>query len=388
LNNDNQNQAQSSPNVKPDKPQDTPVADDTSSNPPPAKSDDVIEAQGGPTIAQPEPKPEPTPTPTPATSPTPAAIPAPATVDKPETSAPVNTDMAPPAEKPAANPADKANKSVDFPFKPIQNQANDPQIGVDFDKPKNATQPEVKPATKIPDAKIDMPDYEGGQKSNADKPDSIIQTNNIPHNNSALIYTAVALLFIALGFGGGFLGFKYSPKIAKMFTSTADTTTKATDTITQPVTKNATPGDISVWPIYTNSKYLYSVNYPDNWYAEGLNDKSAFTVAFSSYDPTNNAASTTGFKVEIIAQSSNNETLQNWITENNTTANTTLFALSPVKIAGQDGYQQKVTSTSQIINSYVLNNNQVITITYTGPLNDTAGPIIYNNILSTIKFSS
>lgn len=201
--------------------------------------------------------------------------------------------------------------------------------------------------------------------------------------NSITPVIIVALIVVFAGFGGGFAAYHYLPGLTQKAATTADITTLPTDTSIQlPKINKATPSDVSQWPIYTNTKYLYSVSYPDTWYSQNTNDPKTDAVRFSNYNPEEKD---TGSKIEIVLQNTNGQDLKTWVEANNITTNTNSAALSTVKVGTKEAYQQK---TGYQVKTYLLQASKVMTVTLTSTTTElTDSSALYQKVLDSLKLS-
>lgn len=200
--------------------------------------------------------------------------------------------------------------------------------------------------------------------------------------------TILAVLFIVLGFAGGYLGYKYAPKFKELFTTSADSNTPvANPDTTTPESTSTTPGTLADWPIYTNTKYLYAINYPDTWFSQNTNDPLAKSITLTSTEPT--SKSSDNLTVTITARAANGSDLKTWIETNNTVTGEKTGTLSRLSLDGQDAYQQESTGTTKTLNTYIKTGDSVLSFTYTadGTNFDTGKPI-YTQIIETIKITS
>lgn len=246
---------------------------------------------------------------------------------------------------------------------------------------------ESKPIDPTPTPSTPEPKPEPVLDPNKDLADAMFppkKTRNTAKTVTTVI--AIAIVFMAIGFAGGFLGFKYSPKLASLIKISADTdNTAATAIDGQPTSTSATPGDVSVWPIYSNTTYLYSLKYPDNWYSQNTDDPTASTVTLTNFAPQ--SKTNTEIKVEITIQNAGTMDLKTWL-DTQSTITQNVATLAKVTISDLDAYQQAVTGTNQSIATYIKQGSNVITVTYTAdPGVFTDGQPIYNTILASIKLS-
>lgn len=256
----------------------------------------------------------------------------------------------------------------------------------------------------IPTKKAD----DDSQEKGSDDHDVILPKtkNNFPiinhNNNSRLIgiCTSLSVIVLVLGFGGGFLGYKYWPNLASSATVSADTETVATTT-PKTITKNtlnpspsptisisSTSEDpLKNWSNYTNKKYNYSLKYPDTWFSGDANNDQAGTIQLTSFKPTTGGSEIqSGYKVEIIFQNSNSKLLKDWIKDNNIVTGSGTPELTTLKIDGKDAFQQTVDSNGKSINTYVFQADKVMTISYYAPEKDfEIGKKIYSDIVNSIK---
>ena len=201
------------------------------------------------------------------------------------------------------------------------------------------------------------------------------------------IITSVAIAFLIIGFSGGFFGYKYVPKFKNLISSSADTSeTDNSSQIGSPISANSEPGDISAWPIYSNTTYKYSIKYPDTWYNQGANDPTSKTVLFSSFKPDESSTNISGYKVEIVFQDSNGKTLKDWIDANNVVSGASAQTPEKIQVSNQDAYQQQINGTNKNITAYISRTDKIMIITYYGPENTFAtGKALYDKMISSIK---
>lgn len=311
-----------------------------------------------PTPAQPEPvfQPENPPT-TPQAPPPPPAQPIP--------TPPVETLPTPPASTPPQPlPPNQP---------PVKNVPQEPTI-----EPETTSQA---PTAQTPPTAQPQPDHIEAEEYGLQPP--IKQPK--PHSSVALI-TTIAILFLGLGFGSGFFGYKYVPKFQNMFGASADTD-KATTPTTIDSTTIDTNIDTATWKPYTNTKYKYSINYPGNWLSDSLTDKEIKTIQFTSYKQDTGSTSADGYKVEITFQDSNGKTLKDWVSANNTISGTS-GAPSKTTVNSKEAYQQELNGVSKSISTYVLQNNLVMIISYyASDAKFSTGKPYYDQMIESIKFS-
>lgn len=261
---------------------------------------------------------------------------------------------------------------------------------------KNNKSNEQEPETKLPsDKPTDTPppsDTSNGPLNQTPKSDLIdsipLPKQPIGSGKTVTTATILAILFIGLGFVGGFLGFRYAPKLKSLVSTSADTNTPAIDSgITAPESTSATPGTIANWPIYNNTKYLYSVNYPDTWFNQNTNDPSAKSITLTSDNPSSKSSS--NLEVTVTAQPSNGSDLKAWIETNNTVTNEKTNALSKLTLNGQDAYQQENTGVAKKIDTYLKQGDFILVMTYTA--DDSSfenGKAIYTQIIESIRLTT
>ena len=256
----------------------------------------------------------------------------------------------------------------------------------------------------IPTKKADDND----QEKESDNHDAVLPKtkNNFPiisHNNSSRlvgICTSLSVIVLVLGFGGGFLGYKYWPNLANKATVSADTetvTTTAPKTISKntpnpspspTISINSTSEDpLKNWSNYANKKFNYTLKYPDTWFSGDANNDQASTIQFTSFKPTTGGSEIqSGYKVEVTFQGSNNKLLKDWIKDNNIVAGYGTPEQTALKIDGKDAYQQTVDSNGKSINTYVFQADKVMVISYYAPEKDfEIGKKIYSDIINSIK---
>lgn len=193
----------------------------------------------------------------------------------------------------------------------------------------------------------------------------------------------VALVVAFLGFGGGFAAYRYLPTFNKQATTTADTSPSTETNIQPPKSKKVLPSDVTQWPIYTNTKYSYSVSYPDTWYSQNTNLPATDAVRFMNYNPEEKDE---GSQIEIVVQNSNDQDLKTWIETNKTVSNTnSTAALSTVKVGTREAYQEK---DGFEVKTYLLQNGKVVTISLTSTATEiTDSQALYQKVLDSLKLS-
>lgn len=200
--------------------------------------------------------------------------------------------------------------------------------------------------------------------------------------------TILAILFIGLGFVGGYLGYKYAPKLKGLITTTADSNTPTADpSITTPESTSAAPTTVANWPVYTNTKYLYTINYPDTWYSQNTNDTKAKSIILTSTNPSSKTDS--NLTVTVTAQAANGSDLKTWIETNNTVSGEKTDTLSKLSLDSQDAYQQETTGTTKTLNTYLKQGDFIMTLSYTTDESSfETGKAIYTQIIESIKIAT
>jgi hypothetical protein len=226
--------------------------------------------------------------------------------------------------------------------------------------------------------------------------------NSINTSRTLSIATTVSIVVLILGFCGGYVGYKYWPNIVSKIPKSTEkvvpvsskiiTTLSLSPSITQsPEVKTSvspTPDDpLKNWSNYTNSKFSYSVKYPDNWFSEGTNNNQSAAIQLTSFKPTIGGSEIqAGSKVEIVFQNANGKLLKDWIKDNNIVSGFGTPELTPLKIDGKDAYQQTVVSNGKSTSTYVFQADKVMAINYYAPENTfVAGKTVYNQIINSIK---
>jgi len=280
-----------------------------------------------------------------------------------------------PSPVPAAPPAQPAEPiftpenqpvSTPVPVAPIpapQNPPTNPPVTPPPQEPQTPPAPPSPPQQQTPPAaQIDTGQYDIGRNPVKEKT-----------GHPVAVITLVAILFLGVGFGGGFYGYKYIPKLKNMLSTSADTSTpqaSTTDTSTSLKT-------------YTNAKYTYSIQYPASW-SVSPDDPQAKTIQFTSYKPDTSGAGA-GLKVEIVFQDSNGKTLKSWVEANNVTSGI-VATPTAITVDGQQAYQQKVNSDTKNVSTYVMKNNRVMAISYYASNSEFAtGETTYDQMLQSIK---
>lgn len=307
----------------------------------------------------------------------------------------------PPAEPPQPTPAPAPAApppppppSTPPPTPPtLTPQPAEPPIGVELDKTKNPAPPKI---PNPPKKQIEVADYTApGKKTTLD-----IQTEEerpLPKyeppapaqpqtgiGKSVMIITGLAAIMLVGGFGGGFFGYQYWPKFLAGRTISADVVNKE-NTAGAPQ-KTGEPGQLDSWPIYSNTKFQYSVKYPDTWYGQNTGNSQAETVQFTSFKPSSAGSDDlTGFKIDIVFQDRQDKELKDWIEANNAAAQIKAGGLTQTKVAAKYGYQQTITSPQKSMATYLAKDDKVMIISYFAAEADfEKGKTIYNQLLSSL----
>lgn len=219
------------------------------------------------------------------------------------------------------------------------------------------------------------------------------------HNRAAAILTTATVIVLALSFGGGYFLSKNWSNLRGGLSSSADEDESPTfnfsseenkDTLKDTASTDTLKSNQTIWPTYTNTKYFYSIKYPDTWYSQGTNNAQSASVQFLSEKPsTEGQGNLTGFKVEVVAQETGGKTLKEWIIASNTLGGVTADELTPIKIDTADGLQQTVSTPTKAINTYLLVGDKVIIISYYASQDQfLSGQTYYSQILSNFKLTS
>ena len=296
-----------------------------------------------------------------------------------------------PVNQPASTPVDDDAKiEVSSPSELPQQPAAPPPTQPQPQNEKPSQAPKPKPVSQ---ENIEASDYSVPvQASPKPQPSNFkpMPMPSIKHPSTGKAFgviASVAIIFLIVGFSGGFFGYKYVPKFKNLFSSSADTSdTGSSNQIGAPVSSNKEPGDVSTWPTYSNTQYLYSIKYPDTWYNQGANDPTSKTVLFTSFNPDSGTSSLSGYKVEIVFQDSNGKTLKDWIDANNVTAGASAQTPEKISVSNQDAYQQQINGTSKSIATYINRTDKIMIITYYGPENTfSTGKALYDKMIDSIK---
>jgi len=328
---------------------------------------------------------------------------------------------------------DESLDALQAPLKSAQNK-NVPDFAVELEnKPAAQNDPRVEsvqPAATEPetrdvadDNKINVAHYDVGPRYAGElKPDEEVEDiqppatssiadlpgTNLPlskpvsADNSAIKYASVAVIILMVAFSAGFFGYKYSGNVLKGAsvmadeeTSTSESAVDKADATTATTDKTTTTPTVDAqvtanWPIYSNTKYKYSVRYPDTWFGQNTSKADADTVSFTSFKPeTTGTGALSGFKVEIVFQASQGKTVDSWIEANNTITGSKPSKTSSITIDGQKAVSQTFDSPLENISTYLVRNDKIMIITYYAPTDKfTEGQANYQKILDNIKFTN
>lgn len=255
----------------------------------------------------------------------------------------------------------------------------------------------------------DIPSSKTNDNSDQDPADQVLVSNKnnagvpianqINSSRTLGIATTLSIIVLVLGFGGGYFSYKYWPNLTNRVSISADTntpttppetlvTTSISPTIAPTIIVSPTPEDpLKNWSNYTNTKFAYSVKYPDTWFGDNINNDQAAAIQLTSFKPSSTGSEIqTGSKVEIVFQNSNSKLLKDWIKDNNIVSGFGTPELTPLKIDGKDAYQQTVVSNGQSTSTYVFQSDKIMVITYYAPVNTfAAGKTVYTQIINSIK---
>jgi len=305
-----------------------------------------------------------------------------------------------PVNPPASTPADDSAKievssPSELPTTPATQSPDKTASPAPTQPQPQANQPSPTPDTKpAAQEKIETSDYNVPVQASPKpqptnfKPMPMPPIKQTGTGKAVGIITSVAIVFLIVGFSGGFFGYKYVPKFKNLISSSADTSeTDNSSQIGSPISNNAEPGDVSAWPSYSNTQFKYSIKYPDTWYNQGANDPTSKTVLFSSFKPDESSSTNiSGYKVEIVFQDSNGKTLKDWIDANNVVTGASAQSPEKIEVSGQDAYQQQINGTNKNITTYISRTDKIMIITYYGPENTFAtGKVLYDKMISSIK---
>lgn len=210
-------------------------------------------------------------------------------------------------------------------------------------------------------------------------------------SRAVMTTTIVMILVLALGFGAGFGSYKLlqnQAASADRGTETKTTTPAKTINTETTVPTKTTTGPTASWSSYNNTKYLYSLQYPDTWFSQSTNTAESTTVQFTSFRPDQATSGelTAGAKIEITFQDTNGKTLTDWIEANNASMNAKTESATTLTIGGQSATQQTIIIPIKSIATYLLQANKVMVISYYAAEKDFAtNQSIYDNIIKSIQ---
>lgn len=256
----------------------------------------------------------------------------------------------------------------------------------------------------VGDSHIEVQQYDIPSKSTDNnqenaKADSQPVHHQLNDSRSISIATTFSILILVLGFGGGFLGFQNWSKITSKIGASADETiveTASKTPVVVPVTKEEAAKEVPVetvvdplknWSNYTNTKFAYSLKFPDTWFGQNTTNATADTISLTSVKPSSEEVQAQiGYKVEIRFQNSNSKLLPDWIKDNNTVGGYGMPKVTTLKIDGKDAYQETITTITKFSETYVFQADKVMVISYFAPEKDfDAGFKFYQDIIGSIK---
>jgi len=215
------------------------------------------------------------------------------------------------------------------------------------------------------------------------------------HNQGVIVTTLAMILVLVLGFGAGFGSYH----LLQQQTASADrenspktktaTPAKTIDTETStPVATKTTTGPTANWSNYANTKYQYSLKYPDTWFSQNTNTAEASTVQFTSFRPDQALSGelVSGAKIEISFQETNGKTLANWIEANNASMNAKTESATNLTVGGEPAAQQTIIMPIKSVATYLLWRDKMMVVSYYAAEKDfIANQTIYDNIVKSIQ---
>jgi len=126
------------------------------------------------------------------------------------------------------------------------------------------------------------------------------------------------------------------------------------------------------WQKYENTKYGFSLLYPDNWYADPENQEKSTIVYFSSEKPSDQETKIVGTKVEVaVYQKEAKITLEDWIAQNQQIIQKTADKSEDIEVGGISGKKLTYSSPIPLINVLISpTKNYLISLSYFGQKDD------------------
>ena len=315
---------------------------------------------------------------------------------------PASTPPPAPPSPPPLPPAPPATPPLDDGEQKKQNIGiGEENIGVE----KKLNQPAPPPQPPVEEAKIEIQTYDTSKTTDAAKPVTVttppgqpLPTPPSPGSPPPLkpitpappikagpspAATIIVLAILALIFGtaGGFFGFRYWDKLKT--SASTETSPSPQAKVSAGLSPSAT--DTSTWQTYTNSQYKFSLKYPSNWVSSTTDPQAQGIVLAANQESL--SPSPSSFRVEIVFQAANGQTLKSWVEANATTTNETQ-PIKEITVSGQTAYQQEQTNLRPAVATYIERSEKVMIVTLTAPpsLMGEAGEW-YNSLINSIVLS-
>jgi len=210
-------------------------------------------------------------------------------------------------------------------------------------------------------------------------------------NRAVVVTTTVAIAVILAGFGAGFGGYK----MLQNQTAAADTaaTTEPPKTIQTEGSTSTSPETTKTnvsWNSYANTKYSYSLKYPDTWYGQGTDSATANTIQLTSFKPSTSSTGgiSEGYKVEIVFQDTNAKTLKDWVDAHNASMSAKVTTSKDIFVGNKAALEQTLSEPIQSMATYVIHNDKVMIISYYAAEKDfEKGLTTYEDILLGINLN-
>lgn len=190
----------------------------------------------------------------------------------------------------------------------------------------------------------------------------------------AATITILAILALVFGGGGGFFGFKYYDK---MKISASENISASPNTDTTTTSENGLK-------TYTNDFANFSLSYPNTWLINTENPQ-AEAIALASNAESLSGGTPTGNKIEITFEDLAGKTLKNFV-DTKTTALNEKSEIKEIIVDEQAAYQQAQSNIRSAVVTFVERSEKAMLITYTAAEDKlTEGAEIYNNLINSIK---
>lgn len=246
---------------------------------------------------------------------------------------------------------DLQNSTLNQPPKPISPSEDTPpekpEEKIEISRSDTVSQPKDMPVATSPQSS--MPPHIPPSEHASPVPMPPIKASKGP----AASIIAMTIGALILGGAGGFFGFRYFDRLK----TSASVETSPTSTEVANV-------DPQLWPTYSSAKFSFSLKYPTGW-PISTEDPQAETIVIAK-NQASLESEPTSFKIEIVFQNSNGQTLKSWV-EANSAASSEKQTAKEISVDSQTVYQQTIENQGPKVATYIDRGEKIMIITYSAP---------------------